>query len=211
MRVVVAGLGVQGHKRRTLRRRRFRLLRRSGQRATPIISTSRMCRSRPTTPCSPASRTSRSSSCSAIASTTASTCWSRSRSGSSDDEDILDAREPARAPKAWSCYTAYNHRFEPHFVRMRDLIASGELGAIYSCRMFYGNGTARLVREFGVARPGRRRAARSRLASARYLPFLVRRFRRRVQARQRPPFREPRARPCRDRQRRRRARASSSR
>jgi predicted dehydrogenase len=45
------------------------------------------------------------------------------------------------------CYTAYNHRFEPHFARMRDLIASGELGAVYSCRMFYGNGTARLVRD----------------------------------------------------------------
>src|SRR5262249_5864640 len=45
------------------------------------------------------------------------------------------------------CYTAYNHRFEPHFVRMRDLIASGVLGNIYSCRMFYGNGTARLVRD----------------------------------------------------------------
>lgn len=45
------------------------------------------------------------------------------------------------------CYTAYNHRFEPHFVRMRDLIASGDLGAIYSVRLFYGNGTARLVRD----------------------------------------------------------------
>lgn len=45
------------------------------------------------------------------------------------------------------CYTAYNHRFEPHFVRMRDLIKSGRLGAIYRCRMFYGNGTARLVRD----------------------------------------------------------------
>jgi predicted dehydrogenase len=45
------------------------------------------------------------------------------------------------------CYTAYNHRFEPHYLRMRDLIASGELGQIYSCRMFYGNGTARLVRD----------------------------------------------------------------
>src|SRR5215510_14773449 len=43
------------------------------------------------------------------------------------------------------CYTAYNHRFEPHFVRMRDLIASARLGPIYRCRMFYGNGTARLV------------------------------------------------------------------
>lgn len=45
------------------------------------------------------------------------------------------------------CYTAYNHRFEPHFIRMRDLIDSGALGRIYSCRMFYGNGTARLVRD----------------------------------------------------------------
>lgn len=44
------------------------------------------------------------------------------------------------------CYTAYNHRFEPHFVRMRELIASGELGRIYHCRLFYGNGTARDVR-----------------------------------------------------------------
>lgn len=45
------------------------------------------------------------------------------------------------------CYTAYNHRFEPHFIRMRDLIQSGVLGKIYSLRMFYGNGTARLVRD----------------------------------------------------------------
>jgi scyllo-inositol 2-dehydrogenase (NADP+) len=45
------------------------------------------------------------------------------------------------------CYTAYNHRFEPHFVRMRSLIESGRLGRIYSARMFYGNGTARLVRD----------------------------------------------------------------
>ena len=44
-------------------------------------------------------------------------------------------------------YTAYNHRFEPHYVRMRDLIASGKLGHIYNCRMLYGNGTARLVRD----------------------------------------------------------------
>lgn len=44
-------------------------------------------------------------------------------------------------------YTAYNHRFEPAFVRMKKLIESGELGNIYSVRMFYGNGTARLVRD----------------------------------------------------------------
>lgn len=44
------------------------------------------------------------------------------------------------------CYTAYNHRFEPHFVRMKEVIESGKLGKIYCVRMFYGNGTARLVR-----------------------------------------------------------------
>ena len=45
------------------------------------------------------------------------------------------------------CYTAYNHRFEPHFVNLKKLLDSKELGQIYSCRMFYGNGTARLVRD----------------------------------------------------------------
>ena len=44
------------------------------------------------------------------------------------------------------CYTAYNHRFEPHFVRMKETMESGLLGRIYLCRMFYGNGTARDVR-----------------------------------------------------------------
>ena len=45
------------------------------------------------------------------------------------------------------CYTAYNHRFEPHFVRMKQTIESERLGKIYCVRMFYGNGTARLVRD----------------------------------------------------------------
>ena len=45
-----------------------------------------------------------------------------------------------------ACYTAYNHRFEPHFVRMKQMLDSGELGRVYRCRMFYGNGTARDVR-----------------------------------------------------------------
>jgi len=44
------------------------------------------------------------------------------------------------------CFTAYNHRFEPHFIRMTETLASGVLGRIYLCRMFYGNGTARDVR-----------------------------------------------------------------
>ena len=45
------------------------------------------------------------------------------------------------------CYTAYNHRFEPHFVRMKKIINENLLGKIYSVRMFYGNGTARLVKD----------------------------------------------------------------
>jgi scyllo-inositol 2-dehydrogenase (NADP+) len=45
------------------------------------------------------------------------------------------------------CYTAYNHRFEPHFVRIRDALAQRDIGNVYHCRLFYGNGTARLVRD----------------------------------------------------------------
>ena len=63
-----------------------------------------------------------------------------------DDEALLNLEALARK-NGVVCYTAYNHRFEPHFMRMREVIASGELGALYHCRMFYGNGTARLVRE----------------------------------------------------------------
>jgi scyllo-inositol 2-dehydrogenase (NADP+) len=64
----------------------------------------------------------------------------------STETEIAEIEARARA-RGVVVYTAYNHRFEPHFVRMRDLIGSGELGEIYSCRMFYGNGTARLVRD----------------------------------------------------------------
>jgi predicted dehydrogenase len=62
------------------------------------------------------------------------------------DDDITRLERVAREQRA-VCYTAYNHRFEPHYVRMRDIIRSGALGEIYRCRMFYGNGTARLVRD----------------------------------------------------------------
>jgi len=45
------------------------------------------------------------------------------------------------------CYTAYNHRFEPHFINMKNIIAKNDLGKIYRLRMFYGNGTSKLVKE----------------------------------------------------------------
>jgi scyllo-inositol 2-dehydrogenase (NADP+) len=63
------------------------------------------------------------------------------------DEATLKRLEQRARERNVVIYVAYNHRFEPHFVRMRDLIASGVLGKIFRCRMFYGNGTARLVRD----------------------------------------------------------------
>lgn len=65
---------------------------------------------------------------------------------SADDAELPALEKLARQRRA-VCYTAYNHRFEPHYVRMRELVRSGQLGRIYRCRMFYGNGTARLVRD----------------------------------------------------------------
>lgn len=63
-----------------------------------------------------------------------------------DDWVLEELSEVARSTGA-VCVTAYNHRFEPNYVRLRDLIRSGALGRIYSLRLFYGNGTARLVRD----------------------------------------------------------------
>jgi scyllo-inositol 2-dehydrogenase (NADP+) len=63
------------------------------------------------------------------------------------NNDTFDELEELALKNKVVCYTAYNHRFEPHFSRMRDLIHSGKLGQIYRCRMFYGNGTASLVKE----------------------------------------------------------------
>ena len=61
-------------------------------------------------------------------------------------EDLVRLQKLAQQ-NGVTCYTAYNHRFEPHFIRMKELIDSGRLGKIYSIRMYYGNGTARLVRD----------------------------------------------------------------
>ncbi len=60
-------------------------------------------------------------------------------------KELLDLKEVAEKNSV-ACCTAYNHRFEPHFVRMKELIQSGDLGKIYQVRFFYGNGTARLVK-----------------------------------------------------------------
>ncbi len=43
-------------------------------------------------------------------------------------------------------YVAYNHRFEPHICLMKDVVMNQAIGQIYSCSLFYGNGTANLVK-----------------------------------------------------------------
>ena len=45
------------------------------------------------------------------------------------------------------CYVAYNHRFEPHIIKIKDHLKSKKLGKIYSCKLFYGNGTSQLVKK----------------------------------------------------------------
>jgi predicted dehydrogenase len=44
------------------------------------------------------------------------------------------------------CYTAYNHRFEPHLASVKQLLDDGAIGTVYQAGLFYGNGTARDVR-----------------------------------------------------------------
>ena len=173
MRVVVAGLGVQGHKRRRIAGADFvaasirstRTPTIGDHRDVPLDDYDAVLACIPDEPkielltyCS--QRQARAGREAAV--------------GAERQRHRRRSRRCARAQRR-RLYTAYNHRFEPHFVRMRDLIASGELGAIYSLphvlRQRHGAAGAR----FGLARSRRGRAARSRLASARHLPVLVRR------------------------------------
>ena len=41
-----------------------------------------------------------------------------------------------------ACYTAYNHRFEPHIARLKTLLETETIGPAYLARCLYGNGTA---------------------------------------------------------------------
>jgi predicted dehydrogenase len=59
--------------------------------------------------------------------------------------DLERLRDLARSTGA-ACYTAYNHRFEPHLATVKALLETGEIGTVYQARFFYGNGTARDVR-----------------------------------------------------------------
>ena len=45
------------------------------------------------------------------------------------------------------CYVAYNHRFEPNLLKIKNYLNFKHIGKLYTCRVFYGNGTSRLVKE----------------------------------------------------------------
>lgn len=60
-------------------------------------------------------------------------------------EEIRELIALSQANRA-TCYTAYNHRFEPHIATLKGILDGGSLGQIYLARFFYGNGTARDVR-----------------------------------------------------------------
>lgn len=64
----------------------------------------------------------------------------------SECHDDLDCLAELVKDSGVICYTAYNHRFEPHFIRLKETVESGILGEIYRARFFYGNGTVRDVR-----------------------------------------------------------------
>lgn len=60
--------------------------------------------------------------------------------------DRLFSLEKLALSKGILLYVAYNHRFEPAIVEAKRIINSDVLGKLYSVRLFYGNGTANLVK-----------------------------------------------------------------
>ena len=59
--------------------------------------------------------------------------------------DLIELQSRAIKSKVF-IYTAYNHRFEPHFKSVKETLDNNEIGKIYSIKMFYGNGTSQLVK-----------------------------------------------------------------
>ncbi len=41
-------------------------------------------------------------------------------------------------------YVAYNHRFEPNIIRMKNFLNYRKIGKVFSIEMYYGNGTSKL-------------------------------------------------------------------
>ncbi len=64
----------------------------------------------------------------------------------SSKKKIIDLEKNFNKNKS-ICYVAYNHRFEPHIIKIKNYIKLQKLGKIYSCKLFYGNGTSKLVKK----------------------------------------------------------------
>ena len=58
-----------------------------------------------------------------------------------DDQPLRQLGALAQA-RGVVCYTAYNHRFEPHVAPLKRLLERRELGSLYLAKLCYGNGTA---------------------------------------------------------------------
>jgi scyllo-inositol 2-dehydrogenase (NADP+) len=61
------------------------------------------------------------------------------------DEEAARRLEALARARGLALYTAYNHRFEPLLVALREQVAAGAIGEVYHGRLFYGNGTVRHV------------------------------------------------------------------
>jgi scyllo-inositol 2-dehydrogenase (NADP+) len=58
----------------------------------------------------------------------------------------LSVLERVALDQGVALYAAYNHRFEPHLARLGELLRDGVIGEPHRISIFYGNGTARDVR-----------------------------------------------------------------
>jgi predicted dehydrogenase len=65
----------------------------------------------------------------------------------SSEQVPLSALEKSARDAGVVVYTAYNHRFEPNIVHARQLLTERTIGDVYRISIYYGNGTARLVRD----------------------------------------------------------------
>ena len=62
------------------------------------------------------------------------------------NSQIREIEKLARKKKVF-VYTAYNHRFKPSLIKVKDFILKKTIGRIYSVKLFYGNGTSMLVKK----------------------------------------------------------------
>ena len=59
--------------------------------------------------------------------------------------ELIELQYLAKENKA-TVYVAYNHRFEPHWITTKNILKKNGIGDVYKLNLFYGNGTAELVK-----------------------------------------------------------------